>query len=869
MGEVYKAVDTRLDRTVAIKVLPPNLAAAPEFRERFDREARVISKLDHPHICTLYDVGEASPASDSPPLAFLVMQYLSGETLASRLTRGALPIDDVLRCALQIADALDKAHRGGVVHRDLKPGNVMLTKDGTKLLDFGLAKTASTASAPLGGAAATTALTTLPADNDLTAHGAILGTLQYMAPEQLEGKDADVRSDIFAFGAMVYEMTTGRRAFDGKSQVSLMAAIIEHDPPPLSSTQPLSPPLLDHLVQTCLRKDPDARWQTMADVVIQLKLIAELGSRVATPALRSKRGVVAAWSVAAAAVAIAIVLGALAMQNRRSPDGAKFTFEIDAPALVGVGAPLQFALSPNGTHLVSVVGTDKGNVLWLRTLEHQAGQILPGTDGASHPFWSPDSRFIAFFAGGALRTVDLFGSPPQSVCDATGFAGGTWNRDGVIVFSQNRGPLFRVAAAGGKPVAVTQVDPSRSEVAHRFPSFLPDGRRFLYSAVSTRADDSGVFVGSLSSMESTRIVGGGIKALFAPPDRILFMRDDTLMAQRLDPDRLALAGDPIPIADPVGANVQNSAAGFTVSETGVLGYRSRDARNRTLTMFDRSGAQLGTFGAAGFHRNPAVSPDFSKVAVQDGATNDIWIFDRARATSLRFTVDRATDDAPLWSPDGRRVAFSSNRSGTVDLYQKATDGTGKDEALFQSERFKIPEDWSPDGRLLLFRETGQQTNADLWVLPLDGIRTPRPVLNSPFVEREGRLSRDGRWIAYVSNEPGTLEVFVTAFPMAGTKWRISTEGGHQPRWRGDGQELFFLNESREVMAVSIEVASDGSLKPGTPQQLFATTAASFAERNSWDVAADGQRFLVNSVPVQRAPITVVVNWLQGLGAAAR
>ena len=868
MGEVYKAVDTRLDRTVAIKVLPPHLAATPEFRERFDREARAISKLDHPHICTLYDVGEASHTSDSPPLAFLVMQYLSGETLASRLTRGALPTDDVLRCATQIADALDKAHRRGIVHRDLKPGNVMLTKDGAKLLDFGLAKTGPTSRAPLG-TAKTTALTTLPAGNDLTMHGAILGTLQYMAPEQLESKDADVRTDIFAFGAMVYEMATGRRAFDGTSQVSLMAAIIEHDPPPLSSTQPLSPPLLDHLVETCLRKDPDARWQTMADVLIQLKLIADLGSRVTTPALRSKRGVVAAWSVAAAVLAIAIVLGAIAMQNRPSPEGAKFTFEIEGPAQ-GVGAPLQFALSPSGTHLVSVVGSDKGNVLWLRTLESQAGQFLPGTEGATHPFWSPDSRLIAFVVGGQLKTVDLFGSPPQSLCDAAGFSGGTWNRDGVIVFGQAGGPLMSVPAAGGKPVAVTQVDTSRSEVVHRFPNFLPDGRRFLYVASSRRSDDSGVYVGSLSSFERTRILGAGIKAVFALPDRILFMREDTLMAQRLDLDRLALADDPVPIADPVGANVQNSAAGFTVSETGVLAYRSRDARNRTLTTFDRSGAQLGTFGSVGFHRNPAVSPDFTRVAVQDGATNDIWIFDRARATSSRFTIDRATDDAPLWSPDGRRVAFSSNRSGTADLYQKATDGTGQDELLFQSERSKSPEDWSADGRLLLFRESGQQTNQDLWVLPLDGVRTPRPVLNSAFVEFEGRLSPDGRWIAYVSNESGPLNVFVTAFPVTGTRWRISTDGGHQPRWRGDGKELFFLNESRDVMAVSIAAASDGSLTAGTPQRLFATTAASFAERNSWDVAPDGQRFLVNSVPVQRAsPITVVVNWLQSLDATAR
>jgi serine/threonine protein kinase len=864
MGEVYRAVDTRLDRTVAIKVLSPQLAGAAEFRERFDREARVISQLDHPHICALYDVGDVmhpQSGSDSRPLAFLVMQYLSGETLASRLARGPLSIDEVLRFATQIADALDKAHRRGVVHRDLKPANVMLTKDGTKLLDFGLAKSAATAEAP-SAAAAATAVTTAPGYG-LTAHGVLLGTLQYMAPEQVEGRGADVRSDVFAFGALVYEMATGQVAFTGGSHAGVMAAIVKHEPPPVSSTRLDAPPLLDHLVDTCLKKDPDARWQSMADIAIQLKLMVALGSTAVTTPPRSRRSALVAWAAAAVALAIAVVLAVIVASRRDTGDSAKFTFDVEGPSgQASVGSPLQFALSPDGAHLVSVVGSDRGTVLWLRTLETQAAQTLPGTEGASNPFWSHDSRFIAFFADGKLKTIDLFGSPPQSVCDAARGAGGTWNRDGVIVFSPNRGSLLQVPATGGAPVPVTKLDESRSEIAHRFPSFLPDGRHFLYLAVSNKSDESGVYVGSLTSPDRKRILSAGTKALFAPPDRLLFMRDDTLMVQRLDPDRLALVGDPAPIADPVGANVQNSAGGFTVSDTGVLAYRSRDARNRLLTIFDRSGAQLGSFGTVGFHRNPAVSPDFTRVAVQDGATNDIWIFDRPRGTSLRFTVDRATENTPVWSPDGRRVVFASNRSGTFDLYQKAVDSTAKDDLLFQSDRPKTPEDWSADGRLILFRDQGAATNADLWVIPLEGARTPRPVLNSAFEEREGRLSPDGRWIAYVSSEPGALEVFVSSFPAPGAKWRISSGGGHQPRWRADGKELFFLSESRDVMAAPIATNSDGSLQAGTPQSLFATAAASFAERNSWDVAPDGQRFLVNSVPVQRAPITVVVNWRQ-------
>ena len=405
----------------------------------------------------------------------------------------------------------------------------------------------------------------------------------------------------------------------------------------------------------------------------------------------------------------------------------------------------------------------------------------------------------------------------------------------------------------------------RAGIVHRFPSFLPDGQRFLYVAVSSAADNSGVYVGSLASTERTRIFSGVVKAAFSPPEHILFMRDDTLMTQRFDPNSLVLSGDPIPVADPVGANIQNSAAGFTVSESGVLAYRSRDARNRLLAIVDRSGAQTGAFGVVGFHRNPAVSADFARVAVQDGTTSDIWILDRVRGSTSRFTFDRGSDNAPVWSPDGDRVAFASNRNGQFDLYRKSANGQGEDELLLQSDRPKTPEDWSADGRFLLYRDQDPRTNSDLWILPMSGVRTPQPVLNTPFEEREGRFSPDGRWIAYVSSEPGTLQVFVQAFPAAGPKWQISTDGGHQPRWRSDGRELFFLSEAREVMAVPIATRS-GSLTAGTPQRLFATTAASFAERNGWDAAPDGQTFLVNSVPIQRAPITVVVNWLQGVDA---
>jgi serine/threonine protein kinase/Tol biopolymer transport system component len=869
MGEVYKAVDTRLDRVVAIKVLPAHLASDAQFRERFNREARIISTLDHPHICALYDVGEvAGPhatGTASTPIGFLVMPYLAGETLASRLLKGPLPVDQVLRYATQIADALDKAHRRGVVHRDLKPGNVMLTKDGAKLLDFGLATIAPSGSRVTVSTSNVTMMPPPVADEgNLTGQGALLGTLPYMAPEQLEGAEADARSDVFAFGAMVYEMATGRRAFDARSQMSLMATIIGHDPPLVSATQPLSSPLLDHLVKTCLLKDPDARWQTMADVLIQLKLIADVRAP-RTGAVQSSKPLLVV-SAATAALVAGVVVGWLVSSSRTGPAPATFTFDVDN-VTQGVGAPLQFALSPDGAHLVSVVGSDKGSVLSLRTLTNQATQTLAGTEGAANPFWAPDSRSIGFFADGKLKTVDIFGAPPQTLADAPRNAGGTWSRSGGIVFSTNVGPLLHVSpASGGSPAAVTAIDKSGFEIAHRFPSFLPDGRRFLYLAISSSSQDSVLYAGSLVSMERTRILATGSKALFSPSRHLLFMRDDGLMAQPFDPERLVLSGDPVTVAGPIGANIQNSAAGFTISDTGVLAYRSRDARNRQLAVLDRTGAQVGVFGQLGFHSNPAVSPDFARVAVRDGSTDDIWILDRARGSTSRFTFDRASDNAPVWSPDGQRVVFASNRNGTFDLYQKQAAG-GQEELLLRSEQPKMPEDWSRDGRWLLYRTQGERTNADLWMLRIDEGRTPEPVLTSAAEEREGRFSPDGRWLAFVSSESGSLQVFVQALSAAGPKRQVSIEGGHQPRWRGDGKELFFLSETRDAMAVSITEAG-GTLEIGTPQRLFPTTAASFAERNSWEVARDGQSFVVNSVPIQRAPITVVVNWLQGMARAS-
>lgn len=860
MGEVYRARDTRLDRSVAIKVLPRHLSDRPDLRERFEREARTISSLNHPNICTLHDIGRQDGVD------FLVMEYLEGETLAARLAKGALPLEEALEVALQMADALDKAHRQGVVHRDLKPGNIMLTKSGAKLLDFGLAKQAQPAASPAGQSAAPTN------ENPLTLQGTILGTLQYMSPEQLEGKDADPRTDIFAFGAVIHEMVTGRKAFDGKSQVSLIAAIVDHDPPPISSVKPVSPPLLDHLVKVCLVKNPDKRWQTMADVLIQLRLIVDSGVELAAPAAggRTKRHLRAAWGTAAVLFLAAGALALLLVFGGTSPEAAKISFEIPTPS---APSPLHNSMSPSGSHIAAIVTSDKGAVLWVRPLERLNAQTVAGTENVLFPFWSPDGRFIGFFADGKLKKVDLLGAPPQTLSDAAAGHGGTWSQDDVIVLAPTAsGPLFRVSAAGGAATQLTELDKSREETAHRHPQFLPDNKHFIYVAVSNKPENSGVHAASLDSKERKFLVNTPYKAMFAAPEHLLFTRENTLMAQRFDPVRLELAGEPFPIAEGVGINITNSAAGFTVSNNGILAYRTGGLGTASYLMwFDRSGKNIETVGAPAGYQNHVLSPDLQRLAVAraESGPSDIWIVDLVRGPITRFTFDSGIDNAPLWSPDGTRIVFSTNRGNAAfDLYQKSASGVGQEELLFKSDHPKVPEHWSGDGRFLLYRDIDPQTREDLWVLPMMGDKKPEPVVRSPFREFQGRFSPDGRWIAYVSNESNQDQVYVQGFPTASSRTQISTTGGFQPRWRRDGKELLFISQAREVMAVDIGVSADGALKIGVPRKLFSATPITVTSyRNSWEMTPDAQRFLINSSQQQATsslPITVVVNWLSSV-----
>jgi serine/threonine protein kinase/Tol biopolymer transport system component len=871
MGEVYRARDTRLDRSVAIKVMPPELSAIPELQARFDREARTISSLNHPHICALFDIG----VQDG--VGYLVMEYLEGETLADRLGAAAtraLKLDEALEIAIQIADALDKAHRQGVVHRDLKPGNIMLTKSGAKLLDFGLARQAQP---PIAAASGSHSM--MPTDahaRPLTMQGTILGTLQYMAPEQLEGREADVRTDVFAFGALVYEMVTGRRAFEGKSQVSLIAAIVDHDPPPVSATAPVSPPLLDHLVRACLAKNPDRRWQSMADVLLQLRLIVDSGGQLPASlspgALRQLR----VTRIAAGALAV-LTIGLVALTAFRRPDAGiplpRLQFDVETP---NASSPNQIALSPTGRFLAAQV-SGSGAQLWVRALENANGQLIAGTDGVLWPFWSPDSRFVAFFADGKLKKVDLQGAPPQTLADAPSGTGGAWNQEDVIVFApENAGPLFLVPAAGGAASPLTALDKERDEIAHRHPRFLPDGRRFLYTAVSSNPEDSAIYVASLDApSERTRLVASAFRAGLAPPDRLLFMRDNTLMAQAFDPVRLEMSGSPYPVAEDIGINLPNSAAGFTVSDTGMLAYRggaaARAQANRIM-WFDRTGKAATALESPADYGTPALAPGGRYLAVSKrspdtsaGTASDIWLLDLVRGTDTRLTFDPAIDRNPRWSPDGTRIAFRSARNGgTDDLYVKGVGGVVNEEVLLRSNTAKIPEDWSPDGRLLLYQDLDSPTRADLWVVPVTGDRKPQVVVQSPFNDGPGRFSADGKWIAYVSNESGRGEVYIIGFPAVTARVPISTAGGTHPRWRADGRELFYVGPAAAgaaMMAVDLAVAADGTLQAGLPRKLFETPMV-----NSPEVTPDGKRFLIN-VPVESAadrtvPITVVVNWNQ-------
>jgi serine/threonine protein kinase len=880
MGEVYRARDTRLDRTVAIKVLPTEFAGEPTLRERFDREARLISSLNHPHICALFDVGQQDEVS------YLVIEYLEGETLASRLEKGRLKLDPALQIAVQIAGALDAAHRAGVVHRDIKPGNVMLTRAGAKLLDFGLARTGPL----LSTSSSMSIMPTTPAA--VTSQGAILGTLQYMSPEQLDGSEADARSDVFAFGALVYEMVTGRRAFEGKSQASLIAAIMSADPPPMATLQPVAPAPLDRVIRKCLAKDPDERWQSARDLADELTWIAraepnvaaELGRTLSpTIGVRSSRERIA-WIVAGSLAAVAtaaLLLGYLGYLSPQAEPANLYRTSLELPpgaSLEGVAPGRRVALSPDGRMLAFVAAEDysRERHLWVRRLDSLSAQVLPGTEGANSPFWSPNSRYIAFVSQGRLRKVDVTGGPPITLTQEAAALGGSWNRDDVILFVTKPGPLFRISASGGGiPEAVTVVDKN----THSDPFFLPDGRRFLFEVTDlSNSGSGGIYIGDLQGQQPPkRLLAVNSNALMAN-GHLLFLRDRTLMAQPFDDRRLELAGAPVVIGDDVEASSLPVAGSITVSTTGALAYRSGAASVRTqLVWYDRGGKRLSTVGDPTDQMTVSLSPDGSRAAVSvldpTRFTRDLSIVDLERkGLRTRFTFDPADEMSPVWTHDGREIIFASRRSGRLDLFKKPASGVGAEVELYSDGQNNLyPTDVSRDGKYLLFF-TGNalsKTANDLWLLPLTGEAKPQLFLQTSAAEFYGTISPDGRWIAFSSSEAGRPEIWVASLPNADSKWQVSRDGGNLVRWRGDSKELFFIAPNGDVMAASVD-GSGTALVTGELKKLFESNirTVGFAGSNShnYDVTPDGQRFLiaVTDGTTSQPPTTLLVNWTSAL-----
>jgi Tol biopolymer transport system component len=864
MGEVYRARDTRLDRTVAVKVLPAHLSSSVESRQRFEREAKTISQLSHPHICALYDVG------NQDGVEFLVMEYLEGETLSDRLLKGPLEFEQVLRYGIEMADALDKAHRQGIVHRDLKPGNVMLTKSGVKLLDFGLAK----AIAPVGRSSGSS-LTALPtqAGSNLTQEGTILGTFQYMAPEQLEGKEADARTDIFAFGCVLYEMATGQKAFSGKSQASLISSIMGSQPPAVSAGAPMTPPAFDRVVRTCLAKDPEDRWQTAHDAMLEIKWVAEGGSAAGLPApvvAKRKGREKLAW-VAVLLFFLSAVALTFAYLRRPASVGAR-PVRLDVAAPPGTEFAGAAAVSRDGKQLAfTALGSDGNVALWLRSLESVAARPLAETEGASQPFWSPDSRSLGFFAGGKLKTIDLSGGPVQTLSEVSGDPrGGTWNRDGTILFSPSfQGPLFRISATGGDRTQATVLDAGRKEQTHRFPSFLRDGRHFLYYASGGSGEEPGeILVGSLDKIEPKRLLQASSFAVFGEPGYLLFARGKTVLAQAFDPDRIRLSGRPVAVADQVFSYQGISGLRvFSVSATGVLVYKSGSAQVSRLVWLDRGGRELGVIGVAGSCYAPRLSPDGTRLAMMRtdvaGRNEDIWLTDFARNVTSRFTFVEGEDTLPVWSPDGKRLFFSSSREGVSNLYHAPADRPGSEEPLLRTAAWKAIDDVSSDGKFLVYETIDPKTRIDLWVLPLSGNRTPRPLVATPFGEFAAQFSPDGQWIAYASNESGRSEVYVQAFPGPGAKWQISAAGGGTPRWRKDGRELFYVGGDGRLMVASVRL--DPSFESTSPVALFKIGLVDSPDRQ-YEVSADGTRILANVLTgsAESGPLTVVLDWAAGL-----
>ncbi|MBI4472755.1 MAG: protein kinase [Acidobacteria bacterium] len=852
MGEVYRARDTNLGRDVAVKILPEAFAHDADRLARFQREAQVLASLNHPNIAHIYGLEAAGESR------CIVMELVEGETLDGRLKRGPIPVDEALAMAKQIAEALEAAHEKSIIHRDLKPANVKITPEGrVKVLDFGLARAA-------GGDAASGTLSQSPTLVSGTLDGMILGTAAYMSPEQAKGRPVDARSDIWAFGCVLYEMLTGRQPFTGDSIVEILGGITKVDPDWTALPQG-TPPLIRSLLRRCLNKDRTRRLQYIADARV------EIGEALNEPAIAAgivtpvrKRREALAWGVAALAVMLAVILTAILLRFRTVVEQPEIRLEINPPPNA---RPDFLAISPDGQKIVFAATVEGRPRLWVRSLDSVSARALAGTEDGQFPFWSPDSRSIGFFSEAKLKRINIDSGLVQTLANAPLARGGTWNGDGIILFGPALGGIFRVPATGGETIAVTRVDSPEYGKNHFFPQFLPDGHHFLYY-VPAPPEARGVYVSQLEGSEPRRLLDADAAAVYSSSGHLLFVRQGALFAQAFDPFRLALNGNPSPMADQVFVNASTSLAGLSASAAGPIVYRiPSGAGPRQFLWFDRSGKEVEKAGNP-LGSQASFSSDGRRVAVirTVGGNGDVWLLETTRGVLRRFTVHAASESLPLWSPDGNTIVFGSNRTGVADLYQKPASGAGSEQLLLTTAQGKGATDWSIDGRYLLYRSVDPETGYDIWALPFHGDRKPFPVVRTEFEERDAQFSPDGKWIAYQSNESGRFEIYIQPFPVPGGKEQISTDGGAQVRWRRDGKELFYVALDGRLMAVSIRTASNGkTLEAGTPVPLFNTRiggAVQGNDRQQYMVSPDGRRFLMSTLTEEAtsSPITIILNW---------
>jgi Tol biopolymer transport system component len=848
MGEVYRARDSRLKREVALKALPDEFSKDVDRLSRFQREAEVLASLSHPHIAAIYGLEEAEGSR------FLILELVEGETLADRLARGAMPVEEALTTARQVSEALEAAHGRGIVHRDLKPANIKLTPDGVaKVLDFGLAKVTATEAEGVGDSNVATLMSSAPA--------AFIGTPAYMSPEQVSGKQTDRASDVWAFGCVLFEMLTGSTAFPGESVGEIVGAVCRAEPDWLKLPAD-TPQGIRRLLRRCLRKDRKHRLHDIADARIEIDEArdAALGDGGQPLLASSKRKERMAW-LALVALVSGAAAGIAFLAFRSRPAATEMHLEINTPAAVN---PLSFAIAPDGQKIIFTARLEGRPVLWLRSLESNSTRPLSQTRDASAPFWSPDSRSVGFFADGKLKRMDLDGESVRVIATATADVGGTWNRAGQILFSPTpSSPIFRVSDRGGEATPVTRLQPGHG--SHRTPQFLGDGRHFVFYVVG---EPPGLYVGRLDDQDDQdlhRLIDAEA-GVYAPTGQLLFVRQRKMYVQTIDAASRQMVGNASEVDGPVFSD--NGQTPISASATGSLLYRTGPVvGQRQLVWFDRSGAERGRIGEPDAENplSPSMSPNGRYVALQRtvNGNQDLWLLETARGVLNRLTSDPALDSFPVWSPDGRSIVFNSTRKGVYDIYRKAIDGSGGEDLVLATLLPKGPSDWSPDGRLLLFRSPDPKTGFDIWAVTLEGERKPFPVVRTNFDERDGQFSPDGRWIAYESNESGQYEIYIQPFPGPGGKIRVSRNGGAQIRWRRDGKELFYIGLDARLMAVPIQIRNQ-TLETGDPVPLFSTHIGGALQarfRQQYMVSDDGQRFLMNNI--EEEPIStmkLIVNW---------